>query len=550
MKSTIPLFVTFIFLISCNTKNDQDYSHFDFKFQLDQATALYQQNEYKGAIDILEKLLNRSNLNENKKEQANIYYDLACNYSLIGNKKKALDYLEESILHGYANFKHLQEDSDFDLIRENPKFKNLIRKLKQEQSLWENDFMNTPYRENISETEKIAGLSKLWSEIKFNFINFDLVPEINIDSLYLAYLPKIQETRNTYEYYLALQEFCVHFQDGHTEVIFPKELNHHLKGRVPIQTRLVENKLIITKLYDESLSAKGLKPGIEITHIDNLETQTYVKKFIQPYWTSNSKHGKNRTIFEYALLRGPIGKNVKISCKMDNEDSFTVELPRLKYLPIKWEPVSYKEFESNIGYVKINSFYADKIVKLFDSVFTSIESNEALIIDLRENGGGNGRVGWTILGYFTNAPFQIFNWESRLYRPIWRAWGRSEETFTENNQYRFYDSKKYYSKPVVILTRSRTASMAENFCMGFKIMKRGNIIGEPTSGSSGTPLFFSLPGGGKGKVVTTRSTFPDGVELIGKGVEPDIKVSPRIEDFKNGNDPILNTAIQYLVNIK
>jgi len=549
MKSTIPVLVALLLLFSCKTKKDQIDVRFEFVYKLDQATALYQQSKHQNAIYILEELLNHPNLSDNKREQASIYYDLACNYSLIGKKDQAVDYLEKSIQHGYANFKHLQIDSDLDLIREDEKFKKMVCKLKQEQSLWENNFMNTPYRENISETEKTAGLSKLWSEIKFNYINFDHVPEINIDSLYLAYLPKIKETGNTNEYYQVLQEFCVHLQDGHTEIQFPEELRNLHNGKVPIQTRLVENKVIITNIYDEALLAEGLKPGIEITHIDNLETRKYVEKYIQPYWTSNSKHGRNRTVFEYALLRGPVDKNVRITCKMDDGSPQTVELPRLKYIPMEWKPVSYKELEDNIGYVKINSFYADEIVVLFDSVFNHIQNNDALIIDLRENGGGNGRVGWTILGYFTDTPFQIFNWKSRLYRPIWRAWGRREETYEKTNQYRYADHKKYYSNPIVLLTRSRTASMAENFCMGFKIMKRGKIIGEPTAGTSGTPLIFSLPGGGKGQVVTTRSTFPDGTELIGKGVEPDIIVSPGIEDFKNGYDPILNKAITYLKNL-
>ena len=110
------------------------------------------------------------------------------------------------------------------------------------------------------------------------------------------------------------------------------------------------------------------------------------------------------------------------------------------------------------------------------------------------------------------------------------------------------DDKKYYSRPVVLLTRSRTASMAENFCVGFQIMHRGKIIGGPTMGSSGTPLFFSLPGGGSAQVVTTKNMYPDGKELIGYGVQPDMEVYPTIEDFRMGRDRVLEKALEYLNN--
>jgi hypothetical protein len=48
-----------------------------------------------------------------------------------------------------------------------------------EESLWKNPALETPLRTNLAEDEKIAGRSRLWSEVKFNFANFDLVPELD-----------------------------------------------------------------------------------------------------------------------------------------------------------------------------------------------------------------------------------------------------------------------------------------------------------------------------------------------------------------------------------
>ncbi|MBW1679532.1 MAG: hypothetical protein JRJ08_05245 [Deltaproteobacteria bacterium] len=552
IRSTLLLVIIIVIFSSCSDlKKVEEMSDLDISLKINEATIYYQNGEYNKAIPILESLIKYPQLIKYKRERVGIYYDLACNHALLGNKERALTCLEKAVEYGFANFSHIESDSDLENIREDERCLKIVTDLKREQRLWENSIFNTPYQVNISENEKIAGLSKLWSEIKYNFINFDLVPDINLDNLYLAYLPKVRETASTLEYYKLLQKFCVFFKDGHTGVNFPKELRSQTSGRVPIQTRLVEDRVIITKVYDEELIQKGIAPGVEIIHVDGHDAKIYADKFIRSYWTSNSEHGRDRTIFEYAYLRGPIGKPVKITCKNASDKIINIELPRLKRIPVEWEPIVYRQLENNIGYINIKSFYEDEVLTKFDSVFSKIMETDALIIDLRDNGGGNGRIGWPILGYFTDKSFQIFKWKSRLYRPIWRAWGRREEIYEEKPALKMADERNYYSKPVVLLTRARTASMAENFCVGFQIMNRGKIIGGPTMGSSGTPLRFSLPGGGTGQVVTTRSSYPDEKEFIGVGVQPDIEVYPTIEDFRMGRDRVLERAVEYLnKNIK
>ena len=537
---------------SCSYQENRQQNLEMVKSKMRNASNYYSVGEYENAIQELNELIEKGDiLEEFKRERTNIFYDQACNYALIGNKNSALDCLEKAVQFGYANFQHIEKDNDLTIIRNDERFINLVSKLKREQNLWENKSLNTPYAVNISDVEKIAGISKLWSEIKYNFVNFDIINEINLDSLYLIFIPKVISTKSTIEYYWCLKEFCTHFNDGHTDVIFPKEIQNQIQGRIPIQSRLVEGKVIVTEVYDEELLNKGIAPGDEITHVNNFSAQKYADLFVRPYWTNNSTHSLDRTIFEYAFFRGPVGETIDITIKDQEEKSFTHNIIRQRWIyGRKWVPVSYRQLDNNIGYVSVNSFGYDEVLTNFDSVFNYIDKNDALIIDLRDNGGGNGRIGWAILAYFTDKPFKIFKWKTRMYRPIWRAWGRKEEVYEEQPALEAADETTYYSKPVVLLTRPRTGSMAENFCMGFRIMNRGKIIGGQTAGSSGTPLVISLPGGGSAKVVTTRGMYPDGEEFIGIGIKPDILVTPTIEDFRNGYDRILETAIDYLNNSK
>ncbi|NIM58418.1 MAG: hypothetical protein GTO16_05675 [Candidatus Aminicenantes bacterium] len=511
-----------------------------------EAEQYYKKKEYDKAIKSLEQIYALTEARALHFEWIRILYDLTRNYSLVGNKEKALFYLDETIKAGFADFEQLQEENDFMNIKNEEKFRRLLKKLKDYQLFWESPSFETSYREDISENEKIAGLAKLWAEIKNNFINFDLVPDVNWDMLFFDYLPKVRKTKSTLEYYKVLQMFCAQLKDGHTQVRMPKELQSITEGRVPIKTRLIENKVLITKLYDEKLRERGIKPGLEILSVNGIPVETYVEENIVPYQNDNTSQGFIRSTYEYTFLRGSVNESVELELEETKGHIFRRSIDRVAKMPGRYVMIDFKTLDENIGYLIINSFAWDEVLAKFYELFPLIQKTEALIIDLRENGGGSGQIGWPILGCFTDKPFTYQKWISRKYRPIWRAWGRGPEFFEEPAGIWPADKKRYYKRPVVLLTRDRTASMAENFCLGFRVMNRGKIIGGRTCGSSGTPLFFSLPGGGRGQVVTNRGMFPDGKEYIGKGITPDIEVYPTVEAIRSGKDRILETALDYL----
>jgi len=71
-------------------------------------------------------------------------------------------------------------------------------------------------------------------------------------------------------------------------------------------------------------------------------------------------------------------------------------------------------------------------------------------------------------------------------------------------------------------TSAHTFSAAEDFAVVFDAMKRGKIVGEPTGGSTGQPLSFSLPGGGSARVCTKHDRYPDRKEFVGVGIHPNV----------------------------
>ena len=61
----------------------------------------------------------------------NALYNLSCTYALLGNKSKALDYLEKSIQNGYTNYQHIQSDTDLDNLRAEPRYGPIINPLRE-----------------------------------------------------------------------------------------------------------------------------------------------------------------------------------------------------------------------------------------------------------------------------------------------------------------------------------------------------------------------------------------------------------------------------------
>jgi len=164
---------------------------------------------------------------------------------------------------------------------------------------------------------------------------------------------------------------------------------------------------------------------------------------------------------------------------------------------------------------------------------------------VRNNGGGNGGNGFEILGCLINKAFYTGKTLLRQYRPVGRSWGGTETGHTEEGDWKPYKNK-WYSKPVVVLTGAATYSAAEDFTATFKNMKRGTVIGEPTGGSTGQPVFFALPGGGIGAVCSKRDYFSDGTEFVGIGIQPDVVAHPTIKSIAAGKDDVLEVAVKYL----
>jgi len=136
--------------------------------------------------------------------------------------------------------------------------------------------------------------------------------------------------------------------------------------------------------------------------------------------------------------------------------------------------VELSRFPGNVGYMDMRAF-ADTIVAAdaLANAMTFLSNTDALIIDLRNNRGGEPEMQALLASYF-------FSERTLL------------STFTSDDTSRVHENwtvpvqgKKYLDKPVYILTSSRvTFSAAEGFSYVMQAFGKAKIVGEKTGGGS------------------------------------------------------------------
>ena len=59
------------------------------------------------------------------------------------------------------------------------------------------------------------------------------------------------------------------------------------------------------------------------------------------------------------------------------------------------------------------------------------------------------------------------------------------------------------------------------------------------------PYRFDLPGGVGARICIIKDLHPDGREFVGRGIQPDIRVTPTVKDYLEGRDVVLEAALNY-----
>ena len=196
--------------------------------------------------------------------------------------------------------------------------------------------------------------------------------------------------------------------------------------------------------------------------------------------------------------------------------------------------LKYRILEDNVGYIYYSSFMSPISEGNISQALNHLALCKGLIIDIRNNGGGNITNSTKLAARFTN--------EEITTGYIMHKRGKGHTDFSEPYPIKISPSKNIrWQKQVVLLTNRHTYSAANDFTNNMRYMPNVTILGDRTGGGGGLAFTSELPNGWS--VRFSASPHLDASRKhIEFGIDPDIHMDLTTDDMIQGIDTMIEAA--------
>ena len=194
----------------------------------------------------------------------------------------------------------------------------------------------------------------------------------------------------------------------------------------------------------------------------------------------------------------------------------------------------YRILDDNVGYVRCSSFESGFGEGNLTYMLNELRACRGLIIDVRNNGGGELTAAQRLAARFTN--------ERTLVGYICHKTGKGHSDFSSlEPEYLDPSTSLRWQKPVVVLTNRRSYSATNDFVKCMRQCPQATILGDQTGGGAGMPFTQELPNGWSVRysAVVCLDAQRQHIEF---GIQPDILVSLDAADRQRQVDTLIETA--------
>lgn len=268
-------------------------------------------------------------------------------------------------------------------------------------------------------------------------------------------------------------------------------------------------------------SSNGIYGGIGATVSQDVKTgvMTIVKPFVNgPAYKAgvlpndiiykvNGEDVTNKDLSEVvSRMKGEEGTEVTLTVIREGEDDpmdFVIKRGKIEV-----PTVEYKMLENNIGYISVAEF--DKVTSSqYRSALEDLEQQgmKSLVVDLRNNPGGRLETVVDMLDRMLPKGLIVYQED--------KSGNRDEETSS---------NKEQFTKPLAVLINGNSASASEIFAGAIQDYGTGTIIGTTSFGKGIVQSIIPLNDGTAVKVTVSKYFTPNGRNIHGSGIEPDIEV--------------------------
>ena len=231
------------------------------------------------------------------------------------------------------------------------------------------------------------------------------------------------------------------------------------------------------------------------------------------------------------LIRGPKGSEVRLTILRDSFDKikeFKITRDTIRIIILTTEKKS-----DGIFVIKLNHFTQNAASEFRGAVQEFYQSgSKKLILDVRNNPGG-----------FLTVAIDIASW----FLPPGEVVTKERVAEGEREIYRSAGYKLLEKVPTVVLMNEGSASASEIVAGALRDVRGIKLVGTKTFGKGSVQEVVPLASGSSLKITVAKWLTPKGVEINGKGLEPDIKVElPKDEKKAEEKDWIMEKGIEVL----
>ena len=198
--------------------------------------------------------------------------------------------------------------------------------------------------------------------------------------------------------------------------------------------------------------------------------------------------------------------------------------------------IKYNILQDDIAYAYIGTFEKGFGEGNLSALLYTIGDCRALILDIRNNGGGMLTAAETLASIFTDKKIKTGYIQHKT--------GTGHNSFSSPEpMYLSPSDGSIWLRPVIVLTNRGVYSAANHFVMMMRELPHVIIMGDKTGGGSGLPLSNTLPNGWNVRFSACPILDADGNHTE-FGIEPDVNVQITSEDWNRGVDTIIEEALK------
>jgi C-terminal peptidase prc len=352
--------------------------------------------------------------------------------------------------------------------------------------------------------------------------------------------PLAGEAHDEAELYAILRRMLGRLRDPHTRVFAPEDgtdwrVQHYVS--VGLSVRELGGAFVVADVERDSQAAReGVRAGDELLSVEGEASAALFARRLAETASGDSRAARLQAVAH--MFDGPAGSTVGVDFRRAGESR--VRAAGLRRESRTRLPTFDAKREGGVRLVRFNIFTPEVAAQFARSMRGELKGGRALVIDLRDNGGGEAEAMADVASALLPAGLSLGRFTDR-------AGEVKLEPFTRSALYSSAETLERFRGPVVILTSARTASAAEVFAAAMRERGRALVVGEQTCGCVlGIRRRHVLPDGGVLDISEMDYRTAAGSRLEGTGVRPDMEVAPTLEDLRRGRDRALTLALELL----